>query len=157
MQLTTIGQEVRRGARLAQRLDEAGSGDPEVQERLRKLKLVQSLRNRQVDWPEIQELVGISRTTYYRWKSALQTQGLRGLRPKPRRPKRLRRKVHGSPELLGRVEALRKENPTWGRWPIWLILLKEGYTLHGGAHPGLPGRAGADGARGILSGPSPEG
>ena len=34
-----------------------------------------------------------------------------------------------SPELLAQVEGLRKENPTWGRWPIWLSLRKAGYTL----------------------------
>ncbi|RTI35062.1 IS481 family transposase, partial [Thermus scotoductus] len=28
-----------------------------------------------------------------------------------------------------RVEALRKENPTWGRWPIWLTLRKEGFAV----------------------------
>ena len=39
MQRTTVGKEVLRGARLAQRLDEAGAGDPTVQERLRKLTL----------------------------------------------------------------------------------------------------------------------
>ncbi|GAA6740518.1 hypothetical protein Thermus77359_07030 [Thermus oshimai] len=88
MQLTTVGQAVRRGARLAQRLEEAGAGDPEVQ-----------------------ELSGISRTTYYRWKKALEEEGLRGLKPKPRRPKRPRGKVHWSPKVPVRIEALRKANP----------------------------------------------
>jgi hypothetical protein len=27
------------------------------------------------------------------------------------------------------IEALRKQNPTWGRWPIWLTLRKEGFAL----------------------------
>ncbi|BDG16751.1 hypothetical protein TbrSNM41_14850 [Thermus brockianus] len=34
-----------------------------------------------------------------------------------------------SSDLLIRVEALRKENPTWGRWPIWLTLRKEGFAV----------------------------
>jgi len=63
MPLRAVGKEVWRGARLAQRLNEAGAGGPTVQEHLRKLKLVQSLRKRKVDWSEIQELVGISRAT----------------------------------------------------------------------------------------------
>lgn len=64
MQRTTVGKEVLRGARLAQRLDEAGAGDPTVQERLRKITLIPSLRRSKEDWPKIQELVGISRATY---------------------------------------------------------------------------------------------
>ncbi|MER3536778.1 MAG: IS481 family transposase, partial [Thermus sp.] len=32
MQLTTVGKEVWRGAKQAQRLNEAGAGDPTVQE-----------------------------------------------------------------------------------------------------------------------------
>lgn len=37
--------------------------------------------------------------------------------------------MHWEPELLLQVEALRKENPTWGRWPIWLALRKEGLPM----------------------------
>ncbi|MER3404609.1 MAG: hypothetical protein C4289_05105, partial [Chloroflexota bacterium] len=109
MQLTTVGKEVLRGARLAQKLEDAGAGDPRAQERLRKLKLVRSLRERKVDWTEIQELVGLSRATYYRWKRELEQQGLMGLKPKSKRPRHLRPKVHWRPELLIRIEALRKE------------------------------------------------
>ena len=129
MQLTSVGQEVWSGAKQAQRLAEAGADDPTVQERLRKLKLAQSLRKRKADWAEIRELVGISRATYYRWAKELRQKGLRGLKPKSKRPKRFRRKVLWTPELLIRVEALRKANPTWGRWPIWLSLRKEGFKV----------------------------
>ena len=90
MQLTTVGQEVWRGAKQAQRLAEAGAipfgteacrpcspsaGDPTVQERLRKLKLAQSLHDREADWAEIRELVGLSRATYYRWAKELRQKG----------------------------------------------------------------------------------
>lgn len=129
MQLTTVGKEIWRGARQAQGLDEAGAGDPTVQERLQKLRLAETLHKRKGGWDEIQELVGISRATYYRWTKELRQRGLKGLKPKSKRPKRLRRKVLWSPELLSRVEALRKENPTWGRWPIWLTLRKEGFRV----------------------------
>ncbi len=82
MQLTTVGQEVWRGAKQAQRLAEAGAGDLTVQERLRKLKLAQSLHDREADWAEIQELVGISRATYCRWKKGFRQKGFSGLKPK---------------------------------------------------------------------------
>jgi transposase len=129
MQLTTVGKEVFRGARKALELAEAGAGDPTVQQRLRQLKQVEALRKREAPWSEVQEVVGLSRASYYRWKGRLKEQGLTGLKPRSKRPQRLRGKVHWSPELLAQVEGLRKENPTWGRWPIWLSLRKAGYTL----------------------------
>ncbi len=129
MQLTTVGREVWRGAKKAQALQETGAGNPTLQDRLQKLKQVEAFRKHKVDWPEIQALVGISRATYYRWKQRLREGGLKGLKPRSRRPRRLRGKVHWTPELLTRVEALRKQNPTWGRWPIGLTLRKQGVTI----------------------------
>ncbi|MFN3412894.1 MAG: integrase core domain-containing protein [Thermoanaerobaculum sp.] len=129
MQLTTIGRDLWRGAKAARRLAEAGADDPEVGERLRKLKLVKALRERGCSWAEIGELVGLSRATYYRWVKALRERGLAGLKPRSRRPRRLRGKVHWRPELLLRVEELRRENPSWGRWPIGLVLRQEGFSV----------------------------
>ncbi|ADH63076.1 Integrase catalytic region [Allomeiothermus silvanus DSM 9946] len=129
MQFTTVGREIWRGARQAQRLAEANASDPEVQERLRKLRLVKALRESKKSWKEIQDLVGISRATYHRWQKALKEKGLAGLKPRSRRPKHLRTKVHWTPGLLIRIETLRKENPTWGRWSIWLTLRKEGFQM----------------------------
>lgn len=129
MQLTTVGKEVFRGAKKAQKLEAAGAGDPQVQERLRKLKQVEAFRELGLSWADIQGLVGISRATYYRWKKRLEEKGLGGLRPRSRRPKRLRGKVLWTPELRMATEALRRENPTWGRWPIWLSLRKGGFAV----------------------------
>ena len=142
------------------RLEEAGAGDPTVQERLRKLKLAQSLRKRKADWAEIRQRVGLSRATYHRWTKELllpegnteRQKGLKGLKPKSKVlreanrywPKRFRKKALWSPELLIRVETLRvaspsgehrEENPTWGRWPIWLTLCKEGFKIKVRASP----------------------
>jgi len=129
MQLTTVGRTIWKGASQGARLAEAGAGDPDVQGRLRKVKLVKALREGKRSWGEIQELLGISRATYYRWERALRERGLAGLKPKSRYPKRTRGKVQWKPELLVRVEVLRRANPTWGRWPIWLTLRKEGFSV----------------------------
>jgi transposase len=51
--------------------------------------------------------VGINRATDYRWQRSLREEGLKDLVPRSRRPRRLRKKVHWTPELLLRVEALR--------------------------------------------------
>jgi predicted DNA-binding transcriptional regulator AlpA len=115
VQLTTVGKAIWRGASKAQELEAAGAGDPQVQERLEKLKQVETLRRRGVPWREVQEVVGISRATYYRWRKRLKEEGLSGLRPRSRRPKRTRGKVRWSPEILLAIEGLRKGNPTWGR------------------------------------------
>lgn len=125
MQLTSIGRAIWQGASQGTRLAEAGAGDPDVQERLRKskkraapvTKLVKALRESKRSWDEVQELLGISRATYYRWERALREKGLAGLKPKSRRPKRTRGKVHWKPELMVRVEVLRKENPLGGDGP----------------------------------------
>ncbi len=129
MRLTTVGREAWRGAKRAQALIEAGADDARVQDRLRKLKQVEAFRKHGVAWAEIQSLVGISRATYYRWKQSLKGRGLKGLLPKPKRPKHFRRKVHWTSELLIAIETLRKRNPTWGRWPIWLALWKLGFNI----------------------------
>jgi putative transposase len=42
VQLTTVGKAIWRGARKAQELEAAGAGDPQVQERLEKLKQVET-------------------------------------------------------------------------------------------------------------------
>jgi DNA invertase Pin-like site-specific DNA recombinase len=78
MQLITVGKEVLRGARKAWELQEAGAGDPTVQERLQKLRQVEALRKHKEDWGEIQSVVGISRATYYRWKQQLREEGPKG-------------------------------------------------------------------------------
>jgi len=118
VQLTAIGKEAWRAAKQAEGLDQAGAGDPAVFERLRKLRLVEALRKRGANRSEIQGLVGISRATYYRYRQRLEREGLKGLRPRSRRPKRLRRKVYWTSECLIAIEALRKQCPAWGRLPI---------------------------------------
>ena len=65
----------------------------------------------------MQELVGIGRATYYRWKGRLKDQGLAGLKPRSRRPQRRRGKVQ--------VERLWKggytlSERTLGRIPVYL-------------------------------------
>lgn len=129
MQLTTVGKPLLKAANQASQLEQAGAGDPVVAERLRKLKLVETLRKKKVPWDEVQKLVGISKATYHRWKKRLEEQDLAGLKPKSRKPRKLRRKVHWKPDVLIRIERLRKQNPTWGRWRIGQRLHREGYTL----------------------------
>jgi DNA invertase Pin-like site-specific DNA recombinase len=86
VQLTTVGKAIWRGARKAQELEAAGAGDPQVQERLEKLKQVETLRRRGVPWREVQEVVGISRATSYRWRKRLKKRALADCAPGPAAP-----------------------------------------------------------------------
>ena len=63
MRFTTVGKEILKGARQAQKLEAAGSEGPKVAQRLRAIKLVEALREAKKDRKEIQEPVGISRST----------------------------------------------------------------------------------------------
>jgi len=148
MQRTTVGKEVWRAARQAERLDQAGAEDPVVSERLRKLRLVEALRKRVASWSEVQSLVGISRATYYRYRQRLKEEGLGGLKPKDRRPKHLRRKVHWTPRTPHRGRDLEERKPYLGKMAHLVGLEKEKRLdrqlckrAHHRPHPGLPGSA----------------
>jgi putative transposase len=68
----------------------------------------------------IQEILGISRSTYYRYKKKV-------LRLSPiqnRRPKRLRQS-RISPAVIERIRDLRREDPTYGKQKIHLILKRD--------------------------------
>jgi putative transposase len=64
--------------------------------------------------------VGVSRATLYRWEKQPELQS--------RRPRRLRRPCW-SPELAEAVEALRLDNPMWGKRKLAVLLRREGFTL----------------------------
>ena len=62
---------------------------------------------------EAAEVVGVPRSTLYRWEKAPE--------PKSRRPHRLR-KPAWPPALVQAVEELRADNPMWGkRKLVWLL------------------------------------
>ncbi len=129
MGLTTVGRDLLQAARLTGRLQEAGADDPLVQARLKALRQAERYQLHGEDWRNLQDLVGLSRSTYHRWRKTLKRRGLRGLKSKSRRPKTPPPKRLWSPELLARTEALRQAHPTWGRWRIGLALQGEGYRV----------------------------
>jgi len=58
VQLATVGKEVFRGAKKAQKLEATGAGDPQVQERLQKLKQVEAFRELGMSWGSVAYFVG---------------------------------------------------------------------------------------------------
>jgi len=64
--------------------------------------------------------VGASRASLYRWERCPE--------PKSRRPKRVRRPLW-TPEIVEDVEALRGDNPMWGKRKLVVLLRREGVRL----------------------------
>jgi hypothetical protein len=65
-------------------------------------------------------VVGVPRSTLYRWAAAPE--------PKSRRPHR-RREPSWSSALVKAVEALRADNPMWGKRKLTVLLLREGFCV----------------------------
>jgi len=97
-----------------------------AKERLRVLKLWDALRKKGTSSFEAAGLLGVPRSTLYRWKKRLEEEGPRGLESKSRRPKRVREKTW-SPELILAIKELREMFPAWGKEKIWVLLRKLGF------------------------------
>jgi transposase InsO family protein len=65
-------------------------------------------------------IVGVPRSTLYRWEKAP--------KPKSRRPHR-RRKPAWSPALVQAVEELRADNPMWGKKKLTVLLRRQGFAV----------------------------
>jgi transposase InsO family protein len=72
--------------------------------------------------------LGEARSTLYRWQKRVNEQGLRGLEPDSRRPKRLRT-VSWTPELIETVLDLREQYPRWGKEKLCVLLDREGWQI----------------------------
>jgi putative transposase len=70
-----------------------------------------------------QEIIGISRANYYRHKSKLKDLA-KGIIPPSKKPKSLRKPLWGESEIQ-RVLSLRRENPTYGKAKIAVILKRD--------------------------------
>ena len=66
--------------------------------------------------------------TFYRWKRRYDSQDLRSMEDRPRRPRCLRQPTW-SPELAGAVLRLREEYPRWGKDKLVILLREEGWQV----------------------------
>ena len=74
------------------------------------------------------EVMGISRATLYRWNGRLESEGLKGLEQRSRRPKRVRQRQWGSKEITLILE-LRTLYPRWGKEKLAVLARREGTNL----------------------------
>ena len=71
---------------------------------------------------------GFSPDTISRWLRVFAAEGVVGLEPRSRRPKRVRQPTTPT-EVIVRIQALRERYPRWGREKLRVLLEREGITL----------------------------
>jgi len=96
----------------------------EIERRKKILGDWEILKARKVPDKEIASITGISRSTYYRLKKSLDKYGIRGLESKSKRPKRFRQSKIPK-ETIKKVLEIRRQNPTYGKEKIAVILKRD--------------------------------
>ena len=99
-----------------------------AQDRFRWLRCWQALRQQGLSSIQAGEVVGLPRSTLYRWQKELKDQGPAALEPKSRKPRR-RRQPTWSPKLAEAVLNLREQWPRWGKDKLVVLLRREGWQV----------------------------
>lgn len=108
----------------------ARTQETDKQETQRRLKLLgdwELLKKRGVPEVEIARITGLSRSSYYRRKKAIQIYGLSGVERRSRRPRRLRQSKISYP-VTKLILKLRLDNPTYGKGKITVLLRRDHAT-----------------------------
>ena len=100
----------------------------DAKERLRYIGCFRSLQEQGLSNTKASEVLGISRSTLYRWQKRLEEEGLPGLEDRSRRPKKTR-KPTWSVELAQAVLSLREQYPRWGKDKLVLLLQRDGWQV----------------------------
>ena len=90
---------------------------------IRRLRFVKLALKAQQSMSHLCRLFGISRKRGYKWKRRFEREGLRGLRDRPRRPRRSPRRI--SPGWLVRIRRMRRRHRSWGSRKLAAGLRKE--------------------------------
>jgi putative transposase len=97
---------------------------PEVKVLQEKLENCKILMKQRVEWKEIKRIIGMGRSTYFRYKNLERKMGIKGLVAKSKRPKKFRESK--IPEAtIDLVKNIRKENPTYGKAKIEVIIKRD--------------------------------
>lgn len=122
MRIFSLQSSIAKAARL-----DSSERSAVAQQRLLVLERFDRLRQKyQLSGQEAAEVLGVARSTLYRWRQRRERHGPRGLEPGSRRPRRLRG-PSWSPELVARIETLRAHFPAWHKGILAPILRREGW------------------------------
>lgn len=102
----------------------AKSDSTDIENRINILKKWTFLRKKKLSVKEIEKILGIAKSTYYRYRKAYKENGVMGLEKQSTRPKNVR-KGNISQELISKVLEIRKDNPTYGKFKINIILKRD--------------------------------
>jgi len=97
---------------------------PEAEILKTKLQHCSYLRKDKVAWDKIKAIVGISRSNYFRLKKLIKSYGIKGLVRRSKRPRTLR-KSNIPQAHIDLILKLRKENPTYGKAKIAVIIKRD--------------------------------
>jgi len=117
MQVFGLPSHITRNARAASRLLVAKTPNIEAQRRREALARWRRAMADGLCAEQAARAVGVSRATLYRWEKRPE--------PKSRRPKRARVRTWSS-ALVAAIEALRADNPMWGKRKLAVLLAREG-------------------------------
>ena len=98
-------------------------------QRMQKLNLWNTLKEKGVGEAEISLLLRVSRATRYRWRKRLEEKGPKGLEEKSRRPLRVRSPMWWGSELCEAVLKLREDWPGWGKDKLAILLRRKGWHV----------------------------
>lgn len=98
-------------------------------QRMQKLNLWKTLKEKGVGETEISLLLRVSRATRYRWRKRFEENGPKGLEEKSRRPHRIRKPMWWGSELCEDVLKLRDEWPGWGKDKLAILLRSKGWEV----------------------------
>ena len=101
---------------------------PGAQERLRYLSCWQALKDQGLSSTRASQVLGLPRSTLYRWQRRLKLKGPKGLEEGSRRPHRCRQPTWGVDLPQGVLE-LRERYPRWGKDRLVVLLRREGWQV----------------------------
>jgi predicted transcriptional regulator len=97
---------------------------PEAMQLKKKLKDCRDLLQAKVKWDRIKEILGISKSTYYRIKTQVKTLGVTAFIGKSKKPHSFRQSKVPQ-DVVNLVLSLRKANPTYGKSKLVVILKRD--------------------------------
>lgn len=100
----------------------------EAQERMRLLNCWQAMRQQGLSSSASAEVLGVPRSTLYRWDKSFRDEGPVGLGSKSRRPRRVRGPTW-SAELAKAVLTFREQFPRWGKDKLAVLLRRQGRSV----------------------------